>query len=211
MKITNNPHKVIIYLLALVAIVAILGTRIYGGPQQESKEEVMIDNTETIVLSLSNQAVNAFKNKEMKTLALMAHSDKGVRFSPYGFVDIEDDVVFTASQMMGAFDDDKKYVWGAFDGSGEDIQLTFGEYYEQFIYDEDFDNADDISYNEIIGMGNTINNISEAYPDGIFVEYHFRGFDPEFDGLDWKSLRLVFEQSGEDWLLVGVIHDQWTI
>jgi len=43
------------------------------------------------------------------------------------------------------------------------------------------------------------------------VEYHFPGIDPQYGGLDWRSLRLVFQQSGGEWYLVGIIHDQWTI
>jgi hypothetical protein len=37
------------------------------------------------------------------------------------------------------------------------------------------------------------------------------GFDPEYEGMDWRSLRLVFEKKNDIWYLVGIIHDQWTI
>jgi (p)ppGpp synthase/HD superfamily hydrolase len=43
------------------------------------------------------------------------------------------------------------------------------------------------------------------------VEYHFSGFDPKYEGMDWRSLRLVFEEKDNIWHLVGIIHDQWTI
>ena len=55
-----------------------------------------------------------------------------------------------------------------------------------------------------------INNIPDFYPGGMMVEYHFPGIDPEYGGLDWRSLRLVFIPYGEDWFLVGVVHDEWT-
>jgi hypothetical protein len=29
--------------------------------------------------------------------------------------------------------------------------------------------------------------------------------------MDWRSLRLVFEEQGGSWYLVGIVHDQWTI
>jgi hypothetical protein len=29
--------------------------------------------------------------------------------------------------------------------------------------------------------------------------------------MDWESLRLVFQEEGGVWYLVGVIHDEWTI
>lgn len=68
-----------------------------------------------------------------------------------------------------------------------------------------------IGINNIIGKGNTTNNISEAYPQGQFVEFHFTGFNPEYAGIDWSSLRLVFEELDGTLYLVGIIHSQWTI
>jgi hypothetical protein len=103
------------------------------------------------------------------------------------------------------------YNWGTYDGSGMPIELTFREYYEEFVYDVDFARPDVVGFNERVGQGNSIDNIASAYPDGVMVEYHFEGFDPEYAGMDWRSLRLVFEEKDGIWYLVGVVHDQWTI
>lgn len=100
---------------------------------------------------------------------------------------------------------------GAFDGSGEPITLTFSDYFDRFVYNQDFIAAPQIGYNESVGQGNMIDNWREFYPDGLMVEYHFPGFDPQYGGLDWQSLRLVFQREGEIWHLVGLIHAQWTI
>jgi hypothetical protein len=43
------------------------------------------------------------------------------------------------------------------------------------------------------------------------VEYYFPGFEAQYEGMDWKSLRLVFEQHQGSWKLVGIIHNEWTI
>ena len=43
-----------------------------------------------------------------------------------------------------------------------------------------------------------------------FVEYHDPGEDPQYEGMDWRSLRLVMVPDGEDWRLVGVVHAEWT-
>ena len=51
----------------------------------------------------------------------------------------------------------------------------------------------------------------EYYQSAVVVEFYFPGFDPQYAGMDWRSLRLVFMQQGSDWFLVGIIHDQWTI
>ncbi|HJZ23064.1 MAG TPA: hypothetical protein VJ201_01270 [Candidatus Babeliales bacterium] len=147
----------------------------------------------------------------MEKLSVIAHPVKGIRFSPYSFVDISNDIVITANPLVDIFDDEKKYLWGAYDGSGEPIELTFNEYFTQFIYDKDFANAKMVSYNASIVKGNRKNNIHEVYPNSTFVEYHFPGYDPKYEGMDWKSLRLVFEEKDNVWYLIAIVHDQWTI
>jgi hypothetical protein len=157
------------------------------------------------------QAIAALKNQNMAALSALAHPALGVRFSPYTYVHVGTDLVFPASWLTGAFADSTVYTWGIHDGSGLPIQLTFSQYYAQFIYDHDYQNAPDVSYNVVWQRGNMINNTLEAYPGTAWVEYHFPGFDPQYGGMDWKSLRLVFAQQSNVWYLIGIIHDQWTI
>jgi len=102
-------------------------------------------------------------------------------------------------------------VWGAYDGTGDPINLTFEGYYNKFIYDVDFANAKIIGNNTVVGHGNSLINISEVYPGAVFIEYHFPGFDPQYNGMDWRSLRLIFEEKDGAWYIVGIVHDQWTI
>ena len=157
------------------------------------------------------KTMELLKNKEMTKLADMVHPQKGLRFSPYFFVDVQNDKVFNAQQVAGLNEDTAVYTWGVYDGIGEPIELTFNDYYDKFVYDEDFLNPHLIGNNTPIGSGNTVDNVAEAYPDGTFIEFHFTGFAPGYDGMDWRSLRLVFEQNEGKWYLVGIIHGQWTI
>jgi hypothetical protein len=60
-------------------------------------------------------------------------------------------------------------------------------------------------------VGNSIDNSQEYYPGARIVEYYFPGFDPQYAGMDWRSIRLVFMEENNIWYLVGIIHDQWTI
>jgi len=152
----------------------------------------------------------AIKDEDLTTLASLVHPDIGVRFSPYTYVRGED-LVFSAERVKDLLADQTVYSWGSFDGSGEPILFTFLEYYDRFIYDADFARPHVVGFNETIGMGNTINNIAEVYPQALTIEYHFEGFDPQFVGLDWRSLRLVLEEKEGAWYLVAVVHDEWTI
>ena len=98
-----------------------------------------------------------------------------------------------------------------YDGSGLPITLTFEGYYTAFVYDQDYATSPQISLNQRLGVGNSLDNSREFYPGAMVVEYYFAGFDPQFGGMDWRSLRLVFQLAGGEWYLVGIIHDQWSI
>ncbi len=172
----------------------------FSAPAQTEKAQV---------LAKSKQVVNALKNKNVKTLASYVHPAEGVRFSPYGNIDTERDLTFRRKDVLKLYAL-PAYVWGQADGSGDDIKLNFAGYYKKFVYDKDFVRAPNVSYNRIVKQGNTIVNLREAYPKAKFVEYHFPG-TRKYDGMDWRSLRLVFEKSGKNWYLVGISHDQWTI
>jgi len=186
-------------------------------PEETTKPAGIVKPEETAQLKqystleeASSAAILALKNKDMKTLAAMA-GEKGVRFSPYSYIDLEKDVVLEPIVLENAYILSRTFVWGSYDGSGEPIDLPFAQYFDKFVYDKDFMNAPDVKFNEIIGTGNTINNIIEAYPDAEFAEYHFTGFDAQYEGMDWESLRLVFEKKDGNYYLVGIIHDGWTI
>lgn len=155
-------------------------------------------------------AMAALAEKDLDGLADLVHPERGVRFSPYAYVQ-EEQLVLMPEQLPGLFESDEVHTWGAYDGSGQPIDLTFSDYYDAFVYSADFANADETAVNERLGQGNTVNNIGEFYPGSSFVEYYISGTDPQYDGLDWQSLRLVFMQEGEQWLLVGIVHDEWTI
>ena len=161
--------------------------------------------------------IMALKNRNLENLSRLVHPDKGVRFSPYTYVRVAPgspegaDLVFSSTHIANFFADQTVYHWGQFDGSGKPIDLTFEAYFERFIYDADFARPHAVGYNEVIGRGNTINNIVQVYPNAVAIEYHFEGFDPTFAGLDWRSLRLVLEEKEGDWYLVGLVHDEWTV
>jgi len=167
--------------------------------------------TESLTLQeTAARVVNALGEKDLEVLTQYIHPEKGVRFSPYGYVR-EEHQVFMPEVLSSLAESDKTYIWGRYDGSGEPIELTFDEYYDEFVYSADFANAEVIAVNERIGQGNTINNILEFYPGGSFVEHHFSGFEEQYGGIDWQSLRLVFTQEDGAWYLVGIVHDEWTI
>jgi hypothetical protein len=167
-------------------------------------------SSQQLVLDQAFAVISALKDKDMTNLSQYVHPTMGLHFSPYATVK-DTDQIFAADEVAGLMADPTVYLWGNFDGSGEPIYLTFADYFARFIYDEAFANAPQIALNHRLGMGNSIDNIIEYYPSSMVVEFYFPGFDPQYAGMDWRSLRLVFMQQGNDWYLVGIVHDQWTI
>lgn len=105
----------------------------------------------------------------------------------------------------------RSYSRGAYDGSGQPIDLSIGQYFEKFVNDADYAAAPEVLYNQSIQRGNTINNIAQAYADRQWVEFYFSGFDAQYEGMDRKSLTLVFGQVNDERYLIGIVHGSRTI
>jgi hypothetical protein len=133
-----------------------------------------------------------------------------VRFSPYAFVEPKSDRVLHPAELENALADKAVHVWGAFDGSGDPIRMAFATYFRRFVWDADFTSAPQIAVDHPVSHGNTVDNAREAYPRGHFVEFYLPG-DPAKAGMDWRALKLVFEKDHGAWMLVGIVHSEWTI
>lgn len=167
-------------------------------------------NQTPTVVQVSQTVIDLIKNQDFQNLASYAHPTSGVRFTPYPYVNVGSDLIFNGPQIAAFSSDSTVYTWGAYDGSGEPIEMMPMDYYNNFIYDADFALPEMLSWNSPIGTGNMINNLTSVYPTADYVEYHFTGFDSQYDGMDWVSLTLVFENVAGDWYLVGIVHGQWT-
>ncbi len=155
--------------------------------------------------------VQLLANADMAALSAHVHPTSGVRFTPYPYVDTVVDVVLNSTQVATAISSPVQSNWGAQDGTGDPLLMDYAAYHARYVYDQDYENPDVIGIDTVIGYGNTIDNLSAAYPNARFLDFHFNGFDPQFDGMDWRSLRLVFELDNGDWKLVGIVHGEWTI
>jgi hypothetical protein len=155
--------------------------------------------------------LRALKARNMAELAPHVHPVKGLRFSPYIDIDPKRSVVLQASELPMALEDPRPRRWGSEDGTGDPIVRSFASYYARFVYDRDFLAASERTVNQFGGKSTTRPNVREIYPDATVIEAHVPAMKPEFGGLDWASLLLVFEQYESRWYLVALVHDQWTI
>ncbi len=175
----------------------------------ETAQEPIKDSSELVTLSRS--VLKAITTKDYSTLATLIDPLHGVRFSPYAFVDTTDNHVVFREDLLSNGSSDKKFYWGTIDPSGDSINLSLSAYFKTWVYDVDFISAPDMAVDKFIGFGNSLNNLKEIYKGLHFVEFHFPGFDKKFDGMDWRSLRLVFRKVRDHYVLTAIVHDQWTI
>ncbi|CAM4339645.1 hypothetical protein FHS16_002601 [Paenibacillus endophyticus] len=153
--------------------------------------------------------LSALKEKNLDSLAAYVHPDKGLLFSPYAHIDTASAKVFPADELP-ALADPTVHHFGDYDGSGEPIDLTFKQYYDKFVYDKDFLHAEKVGADQIIGSGNMMVNIKDVFPGSYVMDYHFSGFDAQYEGMDWESLILVLEELNGSWYVSAIVHSQWT-
>lgn len=173
-----------------------------------SQEPELSDNRR--LLNLALEVLDVLRARDYRTLSAYAHS-AGVRFTPYSTVDFSRDLVLSPGQIADGASDTQTYTWGTEDGSGTPLTLTIPDYFARFVYNADYTEAPRIGINQVIQSGNALENVTEAYPDGQFVDFNFSRLDPDQQGLDWCSLKLVFLPDQGELKLAGILHGQWTV
>lgn len=183
-----------------------------------SKDTLVVDtkidssvSEKEVLTTIGTEILIALKAKDYRAFAVYFHPKKGVIFSPYGYIDKSSAKQLSKANFLKIIEEHGAVNWGAYDGTGDPIRLTAQKYLEQFVYNADYLNAEKTSFNQVIGKGNANNNLKDVLPGAPFLEYYFSGFNKQNEGMDWTSLRLVFEKYENGYFLIAVIHDQWTI
>lgn len=175
------------------------------------KDSTALASADSSLLQVSKDILAIIKTKDLSKMSSYVHPDLGIRFSPYAFVDTIHHQHLLPQQLTTFNQQKKVLIWGSHDGSGEPIKLSIHKYFDEFVYDADFINAPHQAVNKVLASGNSLNNLKVIYPYADFTEFYFPGFDPKYGGIDWKTLRLVFQTENNRSWLIAIIHDEWTI
>jgi hypothetical protein len=207
----SSRTAITIVVLMTIALQTVPPHPIQDSASETAGKTIVIANPRKVIEHRARQVILAIKKKDMTRLSTFIHPDRGIRFTPYTYVSIDDDLVFTRSNIKNLWSNKDRFVWGSYEGSGDPILLTFRGYYKQFIYDFDFAGLRSVTY-QSSNTGSSMNNPWEFYPGAIVVGYHWPGREaPRGGAMDWKGLRLVFQEKAGKWYLVGIIHDEWLI
>lgn len=162
--------------------------------------------------TLKQQALRiqrALANKDFARITNDIHPTRGVRFSMYAYVRPETDKVFSREQFAQYLQQSKiRFTWGEKDGTGDLLVTPLPTYLDTWIDASQFNNAN-ISINEFQHSGNMINNLKKIYPNSEVVEFYHKGSE-EYAGMDWRIMRLVFEEYQGKRYLVAIVNEQWT-
>ncbi len=174
----------------------------------KSKPETSSDNFYELK-KINQIVIKLIKKRDISALSKYAHPKKGIMFSPYSDLKNNDNQIIEKKELVKIYEKNEELVWGEYDGTGARILLTFDNYFDRFIYDEDFIEYEP-NYDSIMGTGNTIENMNSVFPYARSVEYYTPGTE-EYAYMDWKSLRLLYEIYRGKYYLVAVVHNEWTI
>ncbi len=193
-------------LLAVQGQVVSLSTQIAQLKESAATPQPM----ETSFEALAAKILPLLQNRDFLYLSSFIHPELGVRISPYGYVNMDKDLVFTREQVAAFGSNHQVYHWGVQSGSGMDIDLPIAEYWEEYVTSETPAQEWGLLLNPSQKASNTIDNFAEVYPEAHYVEYLQPGTEV-YGYLDWQSLRLGFQKSSDGaYYLMAIIHDEWT-
>lgn len=171
--------------------------------------EATVVPTPANLLNSAQQVLTALNTKDYTALEALVSSE-GLSINEVPQLDLTTADI-AKSDISHISSNPEIYLFGYADGSGEPIELTQAQYFTQYIYNHDYQNAPDIAVNVTVGNGNSINSIPMDVGTRNFVAFHFKGFNPDYGGMDWTTLYLVFDLENGKYTLRGIAKDNWTI
>lgn len=176
---------------------------------QVSSEKMVAVSEKLSVRKTNERFLELLQQKKYWELSSFIHPEKGVRFSMYAYVKPDKDKIFSLSDYRRYINSEVKFTFGEKDGTGELYVTSLKSYLEKWAYKRDFASAK-FYENTFRGTGNSLNNLKDIYPELPFTENYIEGSE-KYGGMDWNSLRLVFEEFYGRYYVVAVINDEWTI
>lgn len=185
------------------------------NPQKTKNQSDTAKNTAVQQMTLTEQARHiqqALATGNYAAILDDIHPTRGVTFSMYAYVQPDEDKTFSREQFGQYLEQSHiRFTWGARDGIGTQLVTPLPDYLDDWVKAQDFNEATSkMTVNGFLGRGNSINNLTDVYQGADFVEFYNQGTE-EYSGIDWRALRLVFDEYQGRRYLVAIINDQWTV
>ena len=178
-------------------------------PNERTDTKPEAFSKEVALKKTNDELLQALKVGYYDVFANYIHPEKGLRFSMYAFVNRNEDKHFSKIDFEKYLPTKTIFTWGSRDGSGEIYKATIDQYLKNWVYKKDFTRSE-YAFDKFLGNGNSLNNLKEIYPNTNFTENYIPGSE-KYSGMDWNSLRFVFEEFEGKYYVIAVINDEWTI
>ncbi len=203
-KFTKITSMLLISMLPLMTINTVQANTSHT-PSTKISKMALIHQATAIQMNLSQGNFN--------NIAQYIHPKKGVQFSMYAYIQPKKDKRFSRQQFLTYLKKSKiKFTWGEYDSIEKKLITTLPKYLTEWVEAKKFDNGI-VSVNDFKGFGNSLNNLEKIYPHNKgyqMVEFYDKG-SKKYDGMDWRVMRLVFEEYQGRYYLVAIVTDMWTI
>lgn len=202
----------------LAFLLVATGCQSFAKPNATISNPAKVNSSTAVVSDMSQQALRqqalriqrALANKDYASITNDIHPTRGVRLSMYAYVRPETDKVFSREQYAQYLQQSKiRFTWGEKDGTGDLLIEPLPTYLDTWVNAKKFNNAS-IGINDFKNNGNSINNLKKIYQNSDVVEFYYAGTE-QYSGMDWRVLRLVFDEYQGKRYLVAIINDQWTV
>jgi len=171
-------------------------------------------STSASAQTLEQQALRiqqALANGDYASITNDIHPIHGVRFSMYAYVRPESDKTFSRAQFAQYLQEsDIRFTWGKKDGSGKPLITPLPDYLQTWVHADEFGDESTLTINDSQASGNSIDNLRKIYQNNDYVEFYHDGSE-QYSGMDWRAMRLVFDEYKGRRYLVAIISDQWTV
>ena len=168
------------------------------------------DMSQQTLIQQAMRIQRALANNAYTRITDDIHPTRGVRFSMYAYIQPESDKVFSRDQYAQYLDESNiRFTWGQKDGTGELYVTPLLDYLKNWVKSDYYYNQS-TTINSSAAVGNSINNLNQIYQNSDYVEFYNPGVNPDYGGLDWRALRLVFDEYQGKRYLVAIISDKWT-
>lgn len=164
-------------------------------------------SVEKSVTELAISVAKYLRSGDFESLSRLVHPSYGLVFSPRMTVSLKNNRCLSALEVASMGSDSALYVWGTAEGSTVPLELTVQDYLSSYVNDRDYASAPLIGVNYAVKTGNSLDNTTELFPNGQFVELCYPGTGEN----DWTTLRLVFEEYEGELKLTAVIHGEYVV
>ncbi|HIF14993.1 MAG TPA: hypothetical protein EYQ86_06640 [Bacteroidetes bacterium] len=166
------------------------------------KDVLLIEEAVKILYALSSRD----PLKLGMAAGLERNSHDKITFAPFAYIDtINNSPVSLDSLLRLNEKGDARHFWGIADGTGDSIILSAHMFFNKYVWETDYLNADIISIDTIMKQKFYMQSITSAFGNKArYVEFFVEGTD-DMGKLDWHGLRLVFAEHIGSYKIVGVV------